>query len=72
MTRTLGFVPVRVGRAVVPVTVEAEEGATTHFDVSASKTRIVVASDLGLDAANREVEALLPELQRELARKLLN
>ena len=72
MTRTIGFVPVRVGRAVVPVTVEAEAGASTHIDVGNDGAKIVVADGLAPDVASREVEAVLPEVQRVLARKLLN
>lgn len=72
MTRTLGYVPVRVGRDVVPVAVEAEQDAQTHVDVLTGGARIVVAAGLSAEVANREVEIVLPEVQRILARKLLN
>jgi hypothetical protein len=72
MTRTIGFVPVRVGRSVVPVTVEAEAGAATHYDVGPAGARIIVAEHLGPDDASREVEQVLPEVQRRLALRLLN
>jgi hypothetical protein len=72
MTRSIGVVPVRVGRSVVPVSVEAEEGAKTHVDYSTKGTRIVVSDELSPDVASREVEAILPEVQKLLARKILN
>lgn len=72
MTRTLGYVPVRVGRSVVPVTVESEADATTHMDITPSGARIIVSEGLSPDATTREVESLLPEVQLRLARKLLN
>jgi hypothetical protein len=72
MTRTIGFVPVQVGRAVVPVTVEAERGASTHYEVSATGAKIIVAENLTPDVATREVEAVLPEVERLLSKKMLN
>lgn len=72
MTRTIGYVPVRVGRDVVPVPVEAELNAETHVDVLASGAKIIVPEGLSPELANREVETVLPEVQRLLARKLLN
>lgn len=72
MTRPIGFVPVRVGRDVVSVAVEAELNAETHFDLLATGAKIIVREGLSPELANREVETVLPELQRLLARKLLN
>ena len=73
MTRTLGYVPVRVGSGVIPVAVEAERNAETHVDYPNGGTaKIVVAEGLTLETANREVETVLPEVQRVLARKMLN
>jgi hypothetical protein len=54
------------------VSVEAQEGATTHVDYSPKGTRIVVSESLSPDVASREVEAILPEVQKLLARKILN
>lgn len=72
MTRTIGFVPIQVGRSIIPVAVEAERGATTRIEADATRARIVVADDLTPEGATREVEALLPELERLLSRKMLN
>ena len=72
MTRMIGYVPVRVGRAVMPVAVEAAGTAKTHLDVTQRSPRIVVAEDLAPEAATREVEAILPEVQLHLARTFLN
>lgn len=72
MTRTIGVVPVRVGTLVVPVTVEAEHGARTHVDYTATGAKIILDESLTPALATREVEAVLPEVQRMLARKLLN
>lgn len=72
MSRMIGYVPVRVGQSVVPVTVEAEVGCQTHFDMNEGSARIVVAEDLSPDVATREVEACLPEVERMLSRRLLN
>jgi hypothetical protein len=71
--KTVGLVPVRVGRALIPVTVETEAGsAATHIDLTGPGARIIVSETLAPDAASREVDAILPEVQRQLARKLLN
>jgi hypothetical protein len=72
MTRTIGYVPVQVGRSVVPVTVEAERGAATHFEVNATGAKIIVPENLTPDLATREVEAVLPEVERQLSKKMLN
>ncbi|MEI8257770.1 MAG: hypothetical protein WCJ30_19000 [Deltaproteobacteria bacterium] len=73
MIRTIGFVPVRVGRGVVPVLVQAEVDAMTHVDLESSGgARIVVPEGLTSEGASREVETMLPEVQLALARKLLN
>jgi hypothetical protein len=73
MTRTIGYVPVRVGRGVIPVPVEAEANAHTHIDYPAGGTaKIVVPEGLTMETANKEVEAVLPEIEKLLARKLLN
>jgi hypothetical protein len=72
MTKTVGVVPVRVGTLVVPVKVEAQEGAVTRVDYGPSGAKIVLDVALSPTLANREVESVLPELQKHLARKMLN
>jgi hypothetical protein len=72
MSRTIGVVPVRVGTLVVPVTVESAPGEHTHIDVTTAGARIVLDEQLSPTLATREVEAVLPEVQKQLARRLLN
>ena len=72
MSRPIGIVPVRIGRSLVPVSIEAQTGAETHVELEGKAPRIVVADDLAPDVASREVESMLPEVQKYLARKMLN
>jgi len=72
MTRTIGYVPVRVGRETVSIPVEIEPTAATRVDFEGRAARIVVSDELGEDARHDAVAAVLPEVQTYLARKLLN